>query len=114
MQYQNDWVLATLTANRDPLVDAANFGEEGFVNALYGIDQSRLGELIVSIGSVGETATEQDDDKYRDAQQSELRYFPDLAPRAHRIPIRNGRREVPLTYNFCFGKSWRRRMIAAL
>src|SRR5215470_17760518 len=104
MQDQNDWVLTTLTANRDPLVDAANFGEEGFVNALYGIDQSRFGELVVSIGSVGETATEQDDDKYRGAQQSAFRYFPDLSLRVHRILYGMGRREVPLTYNCSFGK----------
>src|SRR5262249_8504734 len=89
MHKQNDRALSILTTNGDPLVDAADFGEKSFVNAPDGVNQRGLGEFVTSIGSVGETSAEQESDKYREAQQSELRYIPNLARRAHRTLLRN-------------------------
>jgi hypothetical protein len=55
VQEQDDRVLAILTANTDPLLDAADIREELFINAFHWVDRRRGGDLMMTVGPISET-----------------------------------------------------------
>jgi len=72
-------VVAVLSADGDPLIDAADGNEHRFVDAVRRVDGEGSGVLVLADRAVRNGAQDQNDEEPEKAQYGDFRYPPKLA-----------------------------------
>jgi len=82
---QQDGIRAVLAANREPLLDAADGREEGFVDALRGVDRGGAGDLVMAQSAVGEAGSGAREHEREDGEQDGFRDSQEFAEHARAL-----------------------------
>ncbi len=71
MQEEQNRIVAILPANANPLIDTTDLREQSVVDSVHRVDHCGPGQYAVSVRTKSEAAANEENDKYKEAKDSE-------------------------------------------